>query len=86
MDRPDGSGQEPRFEEALAELEAVVAQLEGGDLDLEEALRAFQRGMALARLCARQLDFAEKRVEMLIAEAGGEPVVKPFEEAEGPSA
>ncbi|MBX6349887.1 MAG: exodeoxyribonuclease VII small subunit [Clostridia bacterium] len=78
-----GEAPEPRFEEAIAELEAVVARLEGGDLDLEEALRLFQRGMELARLCARQLDSAEKRVEMLIAEAGGEPVVKPFEDGEG---
>jgi len=44
---------EPAFEEALAELEALVDQLERGDLSLEDSLKSFERGVALTALCQR---------------------------------
>ncbi len=50
------------FEEALAQLTAVVESLEKGELPLEEALRIYEKGAALTRLCARQLQDAELRV------------------------
>lgn len=53
------------FEEALAELEQIVEQLEIGDLALEESLALFERGQALARLCNEQLESATLRVEQL---------------------
>ncbi len=56
---------EPTFEDALGRLEAVVAQLEAGDMPLEEALRTFEEGVRLARVCAARLEDAEQRVRLL---------------------
>lgn len=81
-----GGASEPPFEEALRELEAVVSRLESGELDLEAALAAFQRGIELVRICAARLDAAEKRVEMLVADAEGNPVARPFPVDEGAGA
>ena len=62
----DGDGQTvadaalaPSFEDGLGRLEAIVDRLERGELDLEEALGAFEDGVALTRRCASQLDDAE---------------------------
>jgi len=53
------------YEQAFQELEAVVSALEAGQSDLEEALKLFERGQALARRCAELLDTAEIRVRTL---------------------
>ena len=68
----------PTFEEALAQLEAVVARLEGGDLPLEEALRAFEEGVRLARVCSGRLEDAEQRVRLLIQAPDGSVTEDPF--------
>ncbi len=62
---PGPSLQEPSFEEAFHELEAVVQQLERGDLPLEEALALYEQGMGLARRCSEALDAAELRVQQV---------------------
>ena len=59
------------FEEILTRLEGVVESLEGGDIPLEQALASFERGVSLARLGARRLDEAERRVEVLLRDADG---------------
>jgi exodeoxyribonuclease VII small subunit len=56
----------PDFERALAELEATVDRLEHGDLSLEEALKQFERGVALTRDCQSALKLAEQKVEILL--------------------
>jgi exodeoxyribonuclease VII small subunit len=61
----------PSFEESLAALEALVDQLEQGDLPLEEALATFERGVHLSRGCQKALDAAEQRVRIL-TESGEE--------------
>ena len=53
------------FEEALSELEQIVARLEVGDLTLEESLALFERGQLLAGYCNQQLESASLRVEQL---------------------
>ena len=63
------------FEDALKELEAIVEQLERGQASLDEALRLWERGEELHRLCLQRLDAAQGRVELLArrmtdAEAG----------------
>lgn len=60
--------QEPArtFEGSLAELEAVVKELESGDLPLERALALFEKGTDLSAACRKQLEEAETRVEQLI--------------------
>jgi exodeoxyribonuclease VII small subunit len=69
---------EPTFEETLAKLEAVVAELERGDLPLEEALRAFEEGVRLARVCAARLEDAEQRVRLLTRAPDGTETEVPF--------
>ena len=65
------SAQEPlRFEEALARLEEIVESLETGELGLEESLRIFEEGVALSRRCQGDLARAERRIEVLVEEAG----------------
>ncbi|MDX1980883.1 MAG: exodeoxyribonuclease VII small subunit [Bryobacteraceae bacterium] len=56
----------PTFEESLTELEAVVKELESGDLPLERALALFEKGTGLSGACRKQLEEAETRVEQLI--------------------
>jgi len=70
------------FEEAFAELESVVDKLEGGDLNLEDALALFERGMFLARYCEKRLDQAELRVSQLITDESGKVAIQPFDPAE----
>ena len=59
------TAQEPSFEKALAELEKLVAQMEGGKLSLEQALEAHKRGLELARFCQQRLDAAQRQVKVL---------------------
>lgn len=57
-----------RFSEALAELEAIVAALESGQLDLEDSIARYERGVSLLRACQAKLAEAEQRVTMLMGE------------------
>jgi exodeoxyribonuclease VII small subunit len=59
---------EATFEKALAELEKLVAQMEGGKLSLEQALEAHRRGLELARFCQERLDAAQRQVKVLEGE------------------
>ena len=60
-----------KFEDALQRLEQIVDQLEGGDLPLEDSLKVFEEGVALARRCAKYLEEAEKRIELLTKDESG---------------
>ena len=60
--------EEMRFSDALAELESIVSALEGGQLELEESLARYERGVALLRACQARLAEAEQRVTMLMGE------------------
>ncbi|MFZ5814526.1 MAG: exodeoxyribonuclease VII small subunit [Bacillota bacterium] len=66
------------FEQAIKRLEAVVRELETGDLPLDQALALFQEGVLLTRRCGGLLDAAEARIEKLL-EQNGEAVTVPFE-------
>ena len=59
------------FDEALAELQRTVAELETGGQPLETALALYERGVALQARCERLLGDAELRVQQLVARAGG---------------
>ncbi|UCE83544.1 MAG: exodeoxyribonuclease VII small subunit [Deltaproteobacteria bacterium] len=71
-----------KFEEALQKLEAIVAQMEEGDLSLEETLKAFEEGVRLAKFCTTKLDEAERKVEKLIRDQAGKVQPVPFSEEE----
>jgi exodeoxyribonuclease VII small subunit len=56
---------EVKFEEALKKLERIVQDLERGELTLDEALKKYQEGVELSRLCSQRLDQAKKKVDIL---------------------
>ena len=58
------------FEEALGELEAIVAALEAGQVPLDETLKRFERAMGLKERCQGLLDAAETRIRELVDEQG----------------
>lgn len=69
------------FEQSMRELEALVERLEQGDLPLEEALKQFERGVALTKSCQAALKAAEQKVEILLKGPGAnaEPTIADFE-------
>ncbi len=67
----DETDVETSFEDKLKHLEDIVHELEGSGLTLDEALRKFEAGVKLSRLCHRRLDDAEMRIEELV-EGDGE--------------
>jgi len=70
----------PDFEQALAELEGLVERLEHGDLPLDEALKAFERGVALTRQCQASLQAAQQKVEILLKRVS-KAEIEPFDES-----
>jgi exodeoxyribonuclease VII small subunit len=69
---PPASEQGPSFEERLAALEAVVRDLEGEELPLEESLERYRTGVEHLRACRSLLDDAEARLVELAVDAGGQ--------------
>jgi len=69
------------FEASLEALEQIVRELERGDLPLERSLKLFEQGIGLSRQCQERLNQAERRIEILLKDNQGRPVVSPFEEA-----
>lgn len=67
------------FEQALAELEQIVARLESGQAPLEDSIRMYERGAALKAHCEARLDAARLRVEKIVMNAGGAPGAEPAE-------
>jgi exodeoxyribonuclease VII small subunit len=67
---------EKKFETALEELEGVVEQLESGELSLEEALAAFEKGVGLVKYCNQKLADAERKVELLVRNKEGKLKLK----------
>lgn len=63
--------QKMNFEDALSRLEAIVAQLESGQLSLEDSMQRFEEGMALSKICGDKLSEAENKIEMLIKRTDG---------------
>lgn len=69
-----------QLEKSLEELEALVRNLESGELSLEQALKEFERGVKLTRQCQTTLREAEQKVEILL-KSGAEAEPEPFETA-----
>ena len=70
------------FESAISELETIVNQLESGDLELEQSLQLFERGIELTRLSQSRLQEAEQKVQILM-EKQGNLELQPFNENPG---
>ncbi len=70
----ENTGKLSQLEKSLEQLEAVVANLESGELSLEQALKEFERGVKLTRQCQTTLKEAEQKVEILLkSSADAEP-------------
>ncbi|BDV43341.1 exodeoxyribonuclease 7 small subunit [Geotalea uraniireducens] len=67
-----------KFETALKKLEELVKKLEGGELPLDESLKAFEEGVKMAAFCSKRLDEAEKKVELLLKKKDGSFSREPF--------
>ena len=71
-----------KFEKALEKLERIVAELEDGDLPLEEALQKYEEGIKLSKVCGKKLSEVEKKVELLMKKGDGHFETEPFLEEE----
>ena len=67
------------LEKSLSDLEALVEELESGDLPLDKAMKKFEQGIKLTRNCQAALKDAEQKVEILLKSAGGEESLQEFD-------
>ena len=67
---------EKRFEAALEEVEQIVEQMATGELSLEDALAAFEKGVGLVRFCNQKLNEVEKKIERLVRDKEGKLELK----------
>lgn len=70
---------EEKFEASLERLESIVQKLEDGDMTLEDSLKAFEEGMKLVKACESRLNEAQKKIEILMKDKEGNPVIKDLE-------
>jgi exodeoxyribonuclease VII small subunit len=68
------------FEKSMERLEAVVSEMEGGDLSLEDMIKRFEEGQKLIGFCSKKLDEVERKIEILVKKNSGEVEAVPFEE------
>jgi exodeoxyribonuclease VII small subunit len=72
------------FEKAMQQLEQIVQELENGDLPLEKAIKKFEDGVKLSKICSEKLDETEKRITVLMQGQEGRVFEKPFEPEKQP--
>jgi len=72
------------LEKSLADLEALVEELESGDLPLDKAMKKFEEGIKLTRGCQAALKEAEQKVEILLKSASGEETLEEFDASDAP--
>ena len=72
---------QPSFEKSLERLERIVADMEGGELSLEDMIARFEEGQKLIAFCGKKLDEVERRIEKLVKK-GGKDVTVPLDEEE----
>ena len=67
------------LEKTLADLELLVEELESGTLSLDDAMKKFEEGVILTRMCQKTLKEAEQKVELLLQNSDGEDELMPFD-------
>ncbi|MCX5697956.1 MAG: exodeoxyribonuclease VII small subunit [Candidatus Omnitrophica bacterium] len=72
---------EIKYEDALKKLEKIVDDLEKGDLSLDDALKKYQEGIELSRICNQRLESAKKKIDLLAKNKKGEFELKPLDGA-----
>ena len=66
------------FEQSMKQLERIVQELEDGDLPLEKAIKKFEEGIKLTKLCSEKLDETEKKISVLLKDSQGQIAEKAF--------
>ncbi len=66
-----------KFEDAMGELESIVKKLEAGEVKLDDAIAAYERGDALKKHCQAKLAEAQSRIDKIAQAAGGEVTSEP---------
>ena len=69
-----------KFEKSMEKLEKIVAELEAGELSLDDALAKYEEGINLAKLCSKRLNEVQKKVEVLMKKADDTFEAAPFQE------
>ncbi len=81
MPKKSTKSKRPTFEQSLAELETIVAKLEGGQLGLAESLEEYELGVKHLKSCYQQLSTAERRIELVSqVDASGKPKTEAFDD------
>jgi len=70
------------FEKSFQQLEKIVQRLESEELPIDESLELFEEGIRLSRFCNQKLEEVEKKIELILADAKGQPRVEAFEPEE----
>jgi exodeoxyribonuclease VII small subunit len=68
------------FEKSFQQLETIVRRLENEDLPLDDSLQLFEEGIRLSRFCHQRLEEVEKKIELILADAKGQPSTQAFEQ------
>ncbi|HEY8279377.1 MAG TPA: exodeoxyribonuclease VII small subunit [Bdellovibrionota bacterium] len=80
--KPEESKKEEKFEKTLERLQDLVRELESGDCSLEDSIKKFEEGMALARSCQDRLTQAEQKIEILLKADKNGLSTRAFDDAE----
>ncbi len=75
---PKPAPAEPTLESAMERLDALVREMETGELPLETLIARYEEGIALSRLCQEKLDRAEQRIQLLTKDAAGQSALADF--------
>src|SRR5438874_6440538 len=76
--KPKAPSAELNFEKAMDRLEAIVEQMESGQLPLEDLIVRYEEGMNLVKVCQERLASAEQKIEIIARNSAGKPIVKDF--------
>ncbi len=68
-----------KFEEKLKKLEGIVAEMEGGNLSLDDMMKNFEEGKQLAAACAQELKSIRQKIEKVVSGAAEPPQVEPMD-------
>ena len=68
-----------KFEEKLKRLEGIVAEMEGGNLSLDDMMKNFEEGKRLAAACAQELEVILQKIEKVVSGAAEPPQVEPMD-------
>ncbi len=82
MDDSMASKKEEKFEALLEKLQGLVRELESGETSLEDSIKKFEEGVALAKSCQERLNQAEQKIEILLKSDSSQISTAPFESDE----